>query len=365
MALAILCLQPLLGPSLSVPGYRVSGVGNANPTEALPKQGQALSYASPAQRAGAFNVDYDTFFGKDWLSIRTFRLLTPLEAPLKVYVDKAPRDARLYKPQYFSYVQESLRVWAEALDGRLRYEFTDNPAEAQIRVGWVPSFPDKYTAGEAVYKVGEAAIQIKTVGVPDKDIKANVIHEFGHALGIADHSPNQGDIMVAMRRWVTNDANYNPRLSKWDKMAIQRLYSRRWMKGEDLYAAVRQQPQADDVTIASASGGGAMAEASSIGSRAIRSFTTAVEIEPYVTAINKQVERHWKRPEGLSPQRVVLRYQIDAKGQLHQIRVYNSSGSEAMDTAAVMALKSAAPFLPFPGKLPDEGNKLTIETSFN
>lgn len=183
---------------------------------------------------------YDKIFGDDWESVRTFRLLQPLETPLKVYVDTSPAS-RLYKPQYRGYVDTSLKMWSKALDGRLTYRYVNRPQDADVTISWVPSFPDRYTAGLTVYRVGHARIQIKTVGVPDGDIKANIIHEFGHALGISGHSRNQGDIMVGMRRWQRDGSSYNPRLSERDVRAIQHLYSLDWQKGEDLYAERAQQ----------------------------------------------------------------------------------------------------------------------------
>ncbi len=233
LACMVLCGQF----ALNYNPYHKDGVKNG---ESIPQDAGRISAVGYAGNPILSNLEhhYDTHFGKNWKSIRTFRLITPLNKPLKVYIETNPRDRRLFKPEYAQFVKKGLDAWSEALDGRLRYTFVDNPSDAQIRIGWVASFPDKYTAGEAVYKVGDARIQIKTIGVPMVDIQTNIMHELGHALGIADHSPNPGDIMVAMRRWKTNN-NYQPKLSHWDKMAIRRLYSLSWNKGEDLYQAVK------------------------------------------------------------------------------------------------------------------------------
>lgn len=184
--------------------------------------------------------EYDTNFGESWQSVRIFRLLDPLDKPLKVYIETSPKNSALYRQNYRSYVVESLKVWDEALDGRLKYVYTTNRKEADITVDWVPSFGDQYVAGLTTYRVGHAAIEIKTVNVPESDIKGNIIHEFGHALGISGHSSNPDDMMVGMRKWHRDNVPYNPQLSQRDIQAIKRLYSRGWKKGEDLYAMAAQ-----------------------------------------------------------------------------------------------------------------------------
>lgn len=178
----------------------------------------------------------ETYFGDNWGSVRIFPLTQSLNRPLKVYID----TKGLYQPQYRDYAVWSMNSWAQALEGRLTYVLINSPRNADITLSWVPSFDDKYVAGLTTYEVGHADIQIKTIGVPEKDIKANIIHEFGHALGIAGHSNNSSDIMVGMRRWHRGDTPYEPRLSRSDVQALRRLYSATWARGEDLYGALAQ-----------------------------------------------------------------------------------------------------------------------------
>lgn len=193
----------------------------------------------------AGNHESELSFGSDWNSVRLFRLTRPLSAPLKVYVETHPSNPSLFQAHYRDYVNQSLQAWSNALDGRLSYVYTTERKGADITVDWVPTFDDHYVAGVTDYSIGHAAVQIKTIGIPDKDIKANIIHEFGHALGIAGHSGNQEDIMVGMRRWHRGkDADaYEPKLSRHDVQAIRLLYSAQWKKGEDLYSADAQNTQ--------------------------------------------------------------------------------------------------------------------------
>jgi predicted Zn-dependent protease len=202
-------------------------------------QTRGTSYVTQINNARS-TADYDNTFGDNWQSVRTFRLLSPLDKPLKVYVERQPKAASLYQPQYRDYVLEGLNQWSSALDNRLRFTLTNKLRDADITVDWVPAFDDRYVAGLTTYSIGHATVEIKTVGVPDKDIKCNIIHELGHALGISGHSGNAGDVMVGMRKWHRDNAPYDPKLSMRDVQAIRRLYSMSWQKGEDLFSANAQ-----------------------------------------------------------------------------------------------------------------------------
>jgi hypothetical protein len=188
-------------------------------------------------QAGAASQSAENYFGDNWDSLRTFKLNKSINAPLRVYVET---HGALFSPEYKSYVSDSLNAWSRALNGRLAYTLTPARNRADITVDWVPSFSDRYVAGITSYGIGYARMQIKTQGVPTKDIKANIMHEFGHALGIAGHSPYNDDIMVATRRWHRGDVVYEPHLSRRDVQAIRLLYSTKWRKGEDLYSADAQ-----------------------------------------------------------------------------------------------------------------------------
>lgn len=209
----------------------------------IPLKLNGKSYATQASSSAAYR-EYETTFGDNWASVRTFRLLRPLDKPLKVYVETAHAGQETpYKPQYRTYVIESLNTWASVLDGRLHYVLTNKKKNADITVDWVSSFPERLVAGVTNYSVGHASVEIKTLNIPEKDIKGNIIHEFGHALGISGHSNNPDDIMVGVRRWHRDSGAYEPRLSSRDVQAIRRLYSATWKTGEDLFSANAQNAQ--------------------------------------------------------------------------------------------------------------------------
>lgn len=295
--------------------------------------------------------EYDKTFGATWQSIRIFRLVQPMDRPLKVYVNTQP--SKLFRPHYTQYVTGGLDTWAKALDNRFTFTLTDNAKEADISVDWVESFPDRYTAGLATYRVGDADIRIKTVGVPDKDIQANIIHELGHALGIAGHSNDQNDIMVGMRRWRNNEANYHPKLSANDVKAIQRLYSSRWRKGEDLYVAVRNEHQ---VRPAAEVASGPRVE-SQTGSL---TQDTRASVEAYMADVRYQVYKAWTSPTANKGKAVIVRFEVDRTGRLASCQVRQSSGSGQTDSAAVETIRSAVARMPLPQDYPLDRMSLEI-----
>lgn len=72
----------------------------------------------------------------------------------------------------------------------------------------------------------------------------------------------------------------------------------------------------------------------------------------YFTKIKQLIESRWEYPEialryGLQG-RLALQFMIGANGQLEQLRLVRSSGSQVLDEEAVRAIRAAAPFPPIP-----------------
>jgi protein TonB len=72
----------------------------------------------------------------------------------------------------------------------------------------------------------------------------------------------------------------------------------------------------------------------------------------YFTKIKQLIETQWQYPEialryGLQG-RLALQFMIGANGQLEQLRLVRSSGSQVLDEEAVRAIRAAAPFPPIP-----------------
>ena len=85
----------------------------------------------------------------------------------------------------------------------------------------------------------------------------------------------------------------------------------------------------------------------------------------YFNRIKQVIEQNWEYPElalryGLQG-RLSLEFAIGANGQLEQLRIVRSSGSQLLDDEALRAIKAAAPFAPIPSWI--KGNPLSISAS--
>jgi TonB family protein len=72
----------------------------------------------------------------------------------------------------------------------------------------------------------------------------------------------------------------------------------------------------------------------------------------YFTKIKQTIEQQWEYPEvallyGLQG-RLSLEFTIAGNGQLQNLRMVRSSGSQVLDQEALRAIKAAAPFPPIP-----------------
>jgi len=153
--------------------------------------------------------------------------------PLNIYVKGS--DSRYFKSSYTEYVKYALNVWRKA-DDRIMYNFVDSKNQADISIIFVENLGDEYEEnylGLTDYDTDEnklidySKIQISLLKngnekVPAGELKATIIHEFGHALGLG-HSKNEKDLMYPyISSDHTPDMNYDE-LSIGDKLAIKTL----------------------------------------------------------------------------------------------------------------------------------------------
>jgi len=114
----------------------------------------------------------------------------------------------------------------------------------------------------------------------------------------------------------------------------------------------------------------ARAEADNVidmGDEAVVSFNTKSFIYfDYFNSIRKQIELEWAYPEEAIIQgwngRVMLRFTIKKSGELESVRLLKSTGHNDLDIEAQSAIKSAAPYDPFPGSL--DKKKIHIVATF-
>jgi len=85
---------------------------------------------------------------------------------------------------------------------------------------------------------------------------------------------------------------------------------------------------------------------------AISLDTKETRYASYFARIKRQIELVWDYPEDAERQGIIgqltLRFQISRDGNLMNVRLINGSGYNILDEAALQAVKSAAPYYPFP-----------------
>jgi TonB family protein len=83
----------------------------------------------------------------------------------------------------------------------------------------------------------------------------------------------------------------------------------------------------------------------------------------YLARLKRRIEREWTYPEearrvGMAGE-LVLVFTLNRAGSLTHIQLVRSSGFPALDSEALRAVKTAAPYDPFPTQMGDEAKNIS------
>ena len=84
---------------------------------------------------------------------------------------------------------------------------------------------------------------------------------------------------------------------------------------------------------------------------------------PYMRELQRRIKMNWDPPKGNESKRVVLLFKIAKDGRLLSCSVFKSSGLQNADSAALNAVKLAAPFRPLPPEY--KGQNIDIQFTFD
>ena len=180
--------------------------------------------ASPSANTDYF--DYITLFSQG-------RITRFTEMPIRVYISPVLRES-----PYLPEIRYAMQTWQTASEGDIRFEETETPQNADIRVSWgytgllanfqdtrlgsaeltrlkdsvqIGTFSNGLEVGsttavedrstETVHEISftvEVILMLEgygTVGeLSQEEMRTVCVHEFGHAIGLWGHSPHPGDI---------------------------------------------------------------------------------------------------------------------------------------------------------------------------
>ena len=141
------------------------------------------------------------------------------EMPIRVYISPVLRES-----PYLPEIRYAMQTWQTASDGDVRFEETETPQNANIRVSWgytglLTDFQDTRLGSAELTRLKETTQTVgqnqsvsastrpftvevilmlegdATIGeLSQEEMRTVCLHEFGHAIGLWGHSPHPGDI---------------------------------------------------------------------------------------------------------------------------------------------------------------------------
>lgn len=218
--------EPAADPVAAAPSAADAPV-TPSPRAASRQAGSLPSFDAPtrqALRAELIRSAEATFIDSLFASTDSLLRRWPDSSVRRLRVRLQEGGAADFAPRFPGFVREAMGVWEAQLPG-LRFVPTFDSTDADITVRWIGQF-DFDRAGQTDLtwdlsgRVRRATVLLalrSSTGrrIPDDDLRAVAIHEFGHALGLP-HSADSTDVMFPVTR--------TARASDRDRRSLALLY---------------------------------------------------------------------------------------------------------------------------------------------
>ncbi len=154
--------------------------------------------------------------------------------PIKIYLARA-NGVKGFKENYAQILTEAFSEWTTGAGGKLKFAFVNSKDKADVDCYFTDDFskvgsPAEGGEAQTIYAKNEGfrhcTIVVLTVkGNSDllpteNEIRAVCLHEIGHTLGLAGHSPNPDDILFC----TVPGVDKRPQLTERDLRTLKRLY---------------------------------------------------------------------------------------------------------------------------------------------
>ncbi|MBX9723089.1 MAG: matrixin family metalloprotease, partial [Candidatus Obscuribacterales bacterium] len=167
--------------------------------------------------------------------------------PLRIYIsngtDEAGKPVRGFREEFNYVLLGAINDWMKASHYKLSYRLVTDPKDADLACTWTDDpaflqeqgnkveqgvarvFTEAQPAPDGTKCIVSAHVRILVnnrengASLSSDDMKKTCLHEIGHALGMAGHSPSNRDVM-----FYSESSAVWPSLTKRDKATILRIY---------------------------------------------------------------------------------------------------------------------------------------------